>query len=200
MSGATKFVLMFAACAVMTGCGNKDKDGGKGTKKGNVAAKVPNTSKKNTAEVRQVFAQLRIGLEQYRVENNAYLSTGKESERWPPVLSHGQSHGALTAPAAWKTLKVKRDPKTLRCSYVVVAGKANDISNVGPIARKRFGMTEVDVRTSSTGQIDRSIKKVPDQEWFYLLAECDGDGDPKRNAFWLLRNDLRNTFRVDRTH
>lgn len=189
-------VIAFAGCRGSKD--NKQHDKTKGDTK--QSKSVPNTSKQNTREVRQMFAQLRVGLVRYRAKHEHYLGTGKERERWPPVLSYGQQHGALSTPDVWKKLGVKRRPATLRCSYAVVTGKANDLSNVGEIARKRFGMRIVDKRTSSTGQVGRSIKRVPDDDWFYLFAECDGDGDPKRNAFWLLRHDLPNTFRIDRQH
>lgn len=188
---------MVAGVTVLTACGKSHEDK---SKAGAKPVKVPNTSTKNALEVRRVFAEFRVREEQYRTEHNAYLATGSEDARWPPVLAYGKKHAALTLPPAWQKLHIKLDPKALRCSYAVVTGAANDASNVGAIAQKRFGMTQVDKRTSSAGQIDRSIKKIPDQSWFYLLAECDGDGDPKRNAFWLLRSDLRQTFRVDRRH
>jgi len=181
----------------MTSCGKSHEDKNKAGAK---TANVPNTSRKNALEVRRMFAEFRVREEQYRTKHNAYLATGSEDDRWPPVLAYGAKHDALPTRPAWHKLGTKLDPEALRCSYAVVTGAANDLSNVGQIARKRFGMTQVDKRTSSAGQVDRSIKKVPDQPWFYLLAECDGDGDPKRNAFWLLRSDLRQTFRVDRRH
>jgi len=186
MGHGKSFLLVAAVLLLTSGCGDKKSSGDKAGEGGKAtgAAKVPNTARKNSREVRAVFSEFRLRMQQYRVENGEFPANADDSERWPPVLAYGKQHGTLTRPTIWKKLHIKVDPSKLRCGYAVVAGKANDVSTLGTVAKTRFS----------------KLSKVPTTDWFYVLAECDGDGDPKRNAFWLQRSDLRDTLRVDAKH
>ena len=141
------------------------------------------TRKAAAAEVPAIFAELRLRQEQYHVENGAYLSTGKEEADYHPARPAGKAgRQSLTPqPAAWDQLRVTPEETQVACAYVAIAGAGDDATNIGPIA-KSFGMEE-----------------APSSNWFYLVAECDSDGDPKKNAFFFTRSDSQDTQKRDPT-
>ena len=119
------------------------------------------------AEVGGVFAELHNREGQYYLENyNVYLSTGaNETDYWPAGAPGSSSRDIAPIPATWQTLNVKSPKASLYCSYVAIAGAANDGSNIGAKA------TEF-------------LFAAPTRSWYYLLAECKFDNDSATNSFY----------------
>ena len=138
--------------------------------------------KARTSEVPSVFAQFRLRLEQFAVENDGrYLSTGaSDADYWPPTPS-GSSNPTLVTPMPlpWQQLRIEPPSSAVYCSYVVRAGLANDATNIGPVANS-FGMVA-----------------APAMNWFYMIAECDMDDDATTNSFYFARSDLDGIARRD---
>src|SRR5882724_3747828 len=124
---------------------------------------------KGDAEVGAWFAELKVREEQYAVENGKYLSTSaSESATFPATPSaSGQAIGAL--PTTWQTLKFRLPETTARCGYVVIAGTKGDAA--GAIATTTFAYTP------------------PANNWFYLLAHCDLDGNSAVDSYYFISND-----------
>lgn len=124
------------------------------------------------AEVARLFTELSMREDQYYAENGTYLSTGTgEDDKWPAAPASEGGPNALTPlPATWQALAVNPDSGSAYCSYVVIAGAAGDPSNLGAKAAD-FGLTT-----------------APAKDWFYVLAECDFDGDSTLNSFYFKRS------------
>lgn len=132
--------------------------------------------KSKASEVPGMFAEFRTKEEQYAAENGLYLSTGgSENDRWPAIVGNGDPtdiSGGI--PVEWQKLRIQPGKSSLYCAYVVVAGPGGDASNMGTIGADLFG-----------GQ-------TPGKNWFYMVAECDWDGDPAINNMFYQRFDRSN--------
>lgn len=125
----------------------------------NYFADAPKKARKS--EVHAVFAEITTRQLQYHNEFNMFMSTGDETmlHPGPPTAS---PRSIDPRPAEWDALRL--DTKTnLYCAYVTVAGPGGDGSNVGADATA-FGYA------------------TPARDWFYILAECDFDGNSAVNA------------------
>ena len=110
------------------------------------------------------------------VGRGKFLSTGAdETDTWPLPMG-GQDlvewDGGLK-PAAWDDLGVSLDRQGLHCTYVAIAGEAEDDTNIGAKAIE-FGFTV-----------------APSNNWYYLLAECDFDGRPTNSFYFQAFNSDR---------
>ncbi|WP_428263009.1 pilin [Haliangium sp.] len=137
-----------------------------------------------SAEVNAIFSEFKIRQEEFHAENGTYLSTAGGSESGflpataiPPdgtpvnlvaALSGFDGTGGAIQDN-WVRLRINPPHNQVRCRYVSVAGGPSDA--VGGIASGQFGMT------------------TPLSNWYYLLAECDGDDDPSVNALYMARSD-----------
>jgi prepilin-type N-terminal cleavage/methylation domain-containing protein len=125
------------------------------------------------AEVSAFFSEFKVRQEQYAFENGTFLATGaSESDPWPAAPSSPDAPNTLApVPATWTALKMVPDTTTAYCSYVAIAGLAGDDTNVGPVG-DAFAFTP------------------PATNWYYVVAECDLDGDPAVNTVYFARSDL----------
>jgi hypothetical protein len=79
---------------------------------------------------------------------------------------------ATSPPTRWTQLKVGLPKGGLYCQYEVVAGPAGNNAQIGTYGQILFGAT------------------APVRPWYYLMAQCDWDGDPAVNAHYWQRDDL----------
>lgn len=122
------------------------------------------------SEVNTVFAALKVAEQTYQTENLSFLETGTdESDIWP-ANPNGDKKSAANPPQAWQDIGAKLSTPTLYCGYVVITGKANDDSNIGNIATTLGWDT------------------APDEDWFYIIARCDQDGDGEQTVFLTASN------------
>ncbi len=120
-----------------------------------------------------MFTELRLRQEAYHVENGAYLSTGADESDAFPASPSGPSGGTeiQPMPATWTALRLRPGRDTVLCTYVSMAGDGGDDTNLGAVAQS-FGMDS-----------------APATNWYYLLAECDMDGNSSVNSFYFSRSD-----------
>lgn len=122
------------------------------------------------SEVQPMFNDLRVRLEQYLQENGKY----------PPTIGEGTLHpaGPLNTtqqvlnplPQAWLDIKVRiSGTDQVYCGYTWVTGLANDSANIGPIAK---------ASSTTTPPVGFGFATAPATDWYYLLAQCNMDGDP----------------------
>ncbi len=137
------------------------------------------TSSAYESEVHAIFSEIKFRQEEFHTENGNYLSTSvgnSEVDRFPvaPVARDAAAFDLTTAalPATWISLRIRPTYSSLRCSYVTIAGAGGDGSNIGALAGT-FGMGA-----------------APETDWFYILAECDFDGDPANNSLYFARSDI----------
>jgi type IV pilus assembly protein PilA len=137
-------------------------------------------------EITAIFAEFRVRQEEYHAEKGTYLSTGAtEAEMFPPaapvapgeapidiapLLSAVDGTGSTIADK-WSLLRMRPRKVQLRCAYVSIAGPGGG-GAIGGRASGDFGMTT-----------------VPESNWYYLLAQCDADGDSSTDSFYFARHD-----------
>ena len=136
--------------------------------------------KAKAAEVAAIFTEFKLREEGFYNENGRYLSTGgypnpaapDETDKHPAVPA-GPSKPVPIAPLpdSWKALRLQTDKQNLYCSYVSIAGDADDPANLGAVATS-FDMTV-----------------APKTDWYYLIAECDFDGDVATNSFYFTNSE-----------
>ncbi len=114
-----------------------------------------------------MIAEFKLRQTQYQTENGSYLSSGADETDTHPAAPAGPDTPVSIAPvpATWTALRMQPDKDALYCAYVTIAGDANDNANIGAKAGADFGFT------------------APNVDWFYVLAECDFDGDAT-NSFY----------------
>jgi type IV pilus assembly protein PilE len=122
------------------------------------------------AEVQPIFNDLRVRLEQYLQEHGDYpLSIGEGTLH--PAGTPGTTKRAMNPlPASWLDLKVRISGEDqVYCGYTWVTGKAA-AGAIGTIASTAppngFGFT------------------LPITAWYYLLAECDMNGDGTKFSYY----------------
>lgn len=128
---------------------------------------------KISTEVAAIFAEIKIRQEAFNVEAGEYMSTGTgETDVWPGAPTGTSAPMAfLPLPATWAALRFASDKSAVYCSYVSIAGDAGDSANVGTIAYTDFSFSP------------------PNNNWYYILAECDANNDPTENSFYFARSD-----------
>jgi prepilin-type N-terminal cleavage/methylation domain-containing protein len=131
------------------------------------------SNKAKASEVPAVFGEFKIRQEQYHLEKDTYLTTGADDDTLHPTVDPGKDAVAITALAAWQSLRINLDKTALYCGYVSVAGTSMDVGTSGAIATGTFGF----------GGADRP---VPASNWFYVLAQCDFDGDDINSLYFTL--------------
>ncbi|TMQ08702.1 MAG: prepilin-type N-terminal cleavage/methylation domain-containing protein [Deltaproteobacteria bacterium] len=121
-----------------------------------------------SAEVQPMFNDLRVRLEQFMQENGVYPATIGEGTLYPPVQPPpAWSLASNPLPATWQAIRVRPSGiDRLWCAYTWATGKANDASNIGPIAAGSF---------TATPPVGFDFT-APPTDWYYLLAKCDMDG------------------------
>ena len=159
-----------------------------------VIAYTRNVRKAHSAEVPQIFAELKSREDMYNAEFGKYLPACKapssgncaEGDYWPATLpGRGDKMDATSPPATWKTLKVVLPSAGLYCQYEVIAGLANDDGSMGPTGQGLF-----------VGA-DGTTYQTPTRNWYYLMAQCDWDGDSSVKAQYWQRDDLSELGRAN---
>ena len=116
------------------------------------------------SEVQSIFQDLRNRMEQYAQEKGTY----------PPGDGEGTLNPAAPTPtpkpftmnATWTAANVRITNTTeVSCGYTWSTGGANDATNIGAEATA-FGFT------------------APATAWYYLLAQCDLDGDSGTDSYY----------------
>lgn len=145
------------------------------------------------SEVPAMFAEMKIREQQFHLENEEYLSTGATDDDYFPSASapgkNPQTYdiGASSAPPSpqdakypgpsWRSLRMQPDKTELYCVYVAIAGPGGDLDPAGPKA---------------TGA-PFNLTTAPATNWFYLMAECDFDGDGTPAIYYAL-SDVEGTI------
>ena len=143
------------------------------------------TRKAKAAEVVAMFGEMKIRQAAFYLENDTYLPTAADDTGFfpsstPPAGSTQTFDLTASDPPpepyqekwpdpAWKTLRINPDRASLHCVYLVQAGEGGDDTNIGSVASGTFGLTA-----------------APATDWFYLLAECDFDGDGTPSRYFTL--------------
>lgn len=134
------------------------------------------------SEVPAMFAEMKIREQQYHLENETYLSTGAtDNDYFPTATAPGknpQTYDITASPGdSWKTLRMSPDKTQLYCVYVAIAGPGGDLDPAGPKATAApFNLTT-----------------APATNWYYLMAECDFDGDGTPAIYYTL-SDIEGTI------
>ncbi|MBA3397690.1 MAG: prepilin-type N-terminal cleavage/methylation domain-containing protein [Deltaproteobacteria bacterium] len=110
---------------------------------------------KANSEVNAMFAELQVKEEQYKLENNVYL-TVPACPTTPN--SKPQDISACMSSASWLALRVIPIESKLRCSYQVITGAAG----ADPTPSMPAGFT--------------SPTTSPATGWYLIHAKCDMDG------------------------
>ena len=148
------------------------------------------TQKARASEVPAMLGEFKLRQQAFYLENDEYLSTGANDDDYFPSASplpgRAQDFDLTLSPAppdpqgteypgpSWQTLRMKPDKSTLYCVYVSIAGRGGDDTNVGPkAAGAPFSMGSTDL-------------PVPINNWFYVMAECDFDGDGTPSRYFTL--------------
>ena len=133
------------------------------------------TRKARASEVPAMFSKIKIKQGQYQSENGVYLSTGAgETDYFPATPAGGdRPQDVGTLPDTWTQLRLQPDDNTLYCSYVTIAGERGDDANIGPVAQG-FGFTQA----------------PDDNNWFYIIAECDFDDNSAVNSLYFTSSEM----------
>jgi len=148
--------------------------------------------KAHSSEIPAMFAELKAREEAYKAEKGKYLpaclaapATPADSDcpegglgvYWPdPLIGGNQQMPVGIMPPRFQSLHVNVGRGGLYCQYEVVAGVANDLGSMGATGHVLFDPTFGGA--------------APIRNWYYLLAQCDWDGNPAVNATWWQRDDL----------
>ena len=129
------------------------------------------------SEVQPMFNDLRVRLEEFMQEHGAYPPTIGEATLHPAVTPNGSQHALNPLPTAWSDIKVRvSGPDQVYCGYTWVTGLAN-AGIVGTVASTAppagFGFT------------------LPAIDWYYLLAQCDMNGDGAFSYYFSSSSDQR---------
>jgi prepilin-type N-terminal cleavage/methylation domain-containing protein len=125
-------------------------------------------------EARAIITEIQLRQEQFHVEHGRYHSTGADEADMHPSAPSGpnQANPFRPFPDTWDELRIQASQSHVYCSYVTIAGRANDDSNIGPIASGTFGF------------------EAPGRDWYYVLAECNLDGNSNVNSLYFAQSDL----------
>jgi prepilin-type N-terminal cleavage/methylation domain-containing protein len=160
-----------------------------------VVAYRRNIQKARASEVPAMFQEMKAKEEAYSMEFGRYLGmcnaampaagtadTGcVETDFFPAVLTtNTQMDISGTKPARWTALRIQASKSSLYCQYVVVAGPAGVISNMGTVGVELF---------------NEYASSTPPRNWYYLLAQCDWDNNSAVNAIYSMRGDKTDLYK-----
>jgi len=141
--------------------------------------------KARSTEVVEMFGELKAREDAYHAEKGQYVPACgtaatafanddcREGDYWPnPIVGGNDMTNVAPLNARWQTLNVHINTSGLYCQYEVVAGLANDPGGaMGAVGLAMYGGT------------------APPRNWYYLMAQCDWDGNPAVNALYWQRDD-----------
>lgn len=115
---------------------------------------------KATSEVVAMFGEIGVRQDQYKAEHGSYFNaTGACPATTVPTGQDAQSCSSTT----WSGLRLRLPQTNLICSYNIVAGTGTGTNNPGGFAFSS-----------------------PPGAWYYVIATCDGDGNPATNATYFI--------------
>jgi prepilin-type N-terminal cleavage/methylation domain-containing protein len=125
------------------------------------------------AEVQPIFNDLRVRLEQFMQENGRYPATIGELTLHPAGIPTAAPRALNPLPATWQDLKVRFSGNDqVHCGYTWATGLANIGTNIGLVAAAA-----------------PFLFVPPATEWYYLLAQCDMDGDGTVFSYYFASSD-----------
>jgi type II secretory pathway pseudopilin PulG len=132
------------------------------------------SNKAKASEVRVMFAEFKTREEAHFVEFGAYTATAADDATFhPPSPSGAHTTTSLhPLPAEWRELRMAPSDSLVRCSYLARAGDASTPCVNCGVADGVFGFNAA----------------LPNEQWYYLIAECDWDGAPT-NSLYFARSD-----------
>jgi type IV pilus assembly protein PilA len=143
-----------------------------------VTAYSRNVRKARAGEVPMMFGEFKAKEEAYYGENGSYLDLCgtppcDESTFFPASLPGNGQQIDITGgvPASWATARIQPGRGSLYCQYVVISG-AGGTAPAGTIGLELWNST------------------APATNWYYMVSQCDWDGDPANNAMYWQRGDL----------
>jgi prepilin-type N-terminal cleavage/methylation domain-containing protein len=140
------------------------------------------------SEVPVVFAEFRLREEQFHLENDEYLTTGASDDALYPTTDPGRDtvtvnnaatpippdpQGTKYPKPSWLSLRMNLSKSAVYCGYVAVSGVGGDDTTIGSVA------------SADPFDFGGSLP-VPATDWFYLLAQCDFDGDGVNSIYFTL--------------
>ena len=141
--------------------------------------------KARSTEIVEMFGELKAREEAYHAEKGQYVpacgsattamanSDCAEGDYWPsPIVGGNEMTSIAPLNIRWQTLGVHINSSGLYCQYEAIAGLAGDSSSMGPVGQAMY-----------PGGV------APPRNWYYLMAQCDWDGDPTVNALYWQRDD-----------
>jgi prepilin-type N-terminal cleavage/methylation domain-containing protein len=114
---------------------------------------------KHGTEVTGMFAEIAIKEEQYKVEHHVYLSA-TTCPSAPSTTGVDFATECLTGSSAWDNLRINPTEKNVSCTYAITAGASGST----PSPPAGFAMV------------------TPASAWWWVVAECDSDGQGGTNA------------------
>jgi type IV pilus assembly protein PilA len=154
------------------------------------------TRKAKSVEVKALFGEMKVREQAFYLENDTYLPTGEDDDDFfptdtPPAGTTQTYDLTASAPPpdpyatkfpapAWKSLRINPDRDQLYCVYVAIAGAAGDDTNVGAKA------------AAAPFSLGGASNPLPSTDWYYLLAECDFDGDGTPSTYFTLSDSKTN--------
>jgi type IV pilus assembly protein PilE len=122
---------------------------------------------KGSTEVSAMFAEVATRLEQYKLERGAYLDVARCPGTVPSAAYNFQTT-CRTGSTGWDSLRVMAPEATMRCAYSIESGTSAD--TLTPPAGFQNSQGAASAEPALAGS------------WWYLLAECDLDGQGGTNA------------------
>lgn len=133
------------------------------------------TNKAKSTEVRVMFTEMKSREEAYMTEFNTYKATAASDTDFHPATPAGADNKTSLAPMPdeWNELRITPGEINVHCSYLIRAGNANTACANCPVGNGVFDFNNL----------------IPTAHWYYLLAECDWNGDPGANMYYFARSD-----------
>ncbi len=116
-------------------------------------------------EIRAMFSEIGIKEEQYKSENAGVYITAPTCPT--SVSSSGVdflAQACYTAPSAWSNMRMSPTDTKIRCTYTVTQGNALAASPGVTVPASPAGLTAPSNAATFVGP------------WYYIVAECDMDG------------------------
>jgi prepilin-type N-terminal cleavage/methylation domain-containing protein len=133
------------------------------------------------SEVQPMFNDLRVRIEQYMQENGTYPPSLDEATMWPSGAP-STPRPVNPLPTTWQNLKVRvSGADKVVCGYTWLT---NNTAGWG-LAPNNSGSV------GTQGGVFRFT--APPSGWYYLLAQCDMDGDGV-NYSWYFTSSIDNTI------
>jgi prepilin-type N-terminal cleavage/methylation domain-containing protein len=138
------------------------------------------------AEVRPMFNDLRIRMEQYLQERGVYPDTLSEAGLYPTANPDATLRALQPLPVTWQALNIRiSGPDAVRCGYTWVSSRSNN-GTTGP--------SPGNAGPKATAAPFNFV--APTNDWYYLLAKCRMD--PNHTGYsWYFTSSLDSSIVSD---